>query len=178
MVDELKLMCVFAHPDDKTLGAGGILARYAAQGVETYLLTATRGERGWYDRKDDYPGKEALSKIREAELCAAAEALGLMDMRFSDYIDGDLDRADPNRAVEKIVHHLRRVRPQVVVTFDPSRAYGHPDHIAICQFTSTDLVVAAESAYPLPGAGMESGELPRFATQGLSSAVGTAGGAD
>jgi LmbE family N-acetylglucosaminyl deacetylase len=143
MVKALKLMCVFAHPDDETLGVGGILAKYAAQGVETYLLTATRGERGWYGKKEDYPGE------REGELCAAAEALGLKEVRFLDYIDGDLDQADSDEVVKKIVHHLRRVRPQVVVTFDPFGAYGHPDHIAICQFTSAALVAAADPKYPL-----------------------------
>ena len=46
MAEPLKLMCVLAHPDDETLGTGGTLAKYAAEGVETYLVTATRGERG------------------------------------------------------------------------------------------------------------------------------------
>lgn len=47
MTDPLRLLCVFAHPDDETFGAGGLLAHYRAQGVETYLICATRGERGW-----------------------------------------------------------------------------------------------------------------------------------
>ena len=48
MTDELKLMMVLAHPDDESLGNGGTLAKYAAEGVKTYLVTATRGERGWF----------------------------------------------------------------------------------------------------------------------------------
>ena len=66
MVNDLKLMCVLAHPDDESLGTGGILAKYAAEGVETYLVTATRGERGWFGNESDYPGLEALGKRREA----------------------------------------------------------------------------------------------------------------
>lgn len=67
MVNTLKLMCILAHPDDESLGNGGILAKYAAEGVETYLVTATRGERGWFGNESDYPGLEALGKRREAE---------------------------------------------------------------------------------------------------------------
>ena len=44
MTNQLKLMCVLAHPDDESLGTGGILAKYATEGVETYLVMATRGE--------------------------------------------------------------------------------------------------------------------------------------
>lgn len=145
--EPLKLMCVVAHPDDESLGLGGTLAKYAAEGVETYLVTATRGERGW-DRQDKaYPGLEELGEIREAELCAAAEVLGLQEVVLLDYIDGELDRADHKEAIGKIVSHLRRVRPHVVLTFDPMGAYGHPDHIAICQFTTAATIAAADSAY-------------------------------
>src|SRR6187401_166300 len=126
-------MCVLAHPDDESLGNGGTLARYAAEGVETYLATATRGERGWNGPPDAYPGPEALGRTREAELRAAAAELGLREVSFLDYIDGDLDQADPAEAVGRIGAVLRRVRPHVVITFGPDGAYGHPDHIAICQ---------------------------------------------
>ena len=51
MAKQLKLMAIFGHPDDESMGTGGILAKYAAEGVETYLLTATRGERGWFSRR-------------------------------------------------------------------------------------------------------------------------------
>ncbi|HCB49216.1 MAG TPA: hypothetical protein DEP47_06780 [Chloroflexi bacterium] len=60
----LKLMCVLAHPDDESLGLGGALAKYAAEGVETYLVTVTRGERGWNGKDEAYPGLVALGKIR------------------------------------------------------------------------------------------------------------------
>ncbi len=143
MTDQLKLMCVLAHPDDESLGNGGILAKYAAEGVETYLVTATRGERGWFGDERDYPGLEALGKIREAELLAAARVLGINRVHFLDYIDGDLDQAPPAEALAKIVGHIRRVQPDVVVTFGPDGSYGHPDHIAICQFTTAAIVEAA-----------------------------------
>src|SRR5690606_41167329 len=92
MADQLKLMCILAHPDDESLGTGGVLARYAAEGVETYLVTATRGERGWFGAAEDNPGLESLGKMRESELRAAADILGIREVIFLDYIDGKLNR--------------------------------------------------------------------------------------
>jgi len=142
----LKLMCVMAHPDDETLGTGGLLAKYAAEGVETYLLTATRGEAGWMGDPGEDPGPQALARIREVELAAAAQILGLREVAFLDYCDGELAEAPAGAAAQKIAAHLRRVRPQVVVTFDPFGNYGHPDHIAICQLTTAATLLAASSA--------------------------------
>jgi LmbE family N-acetylglucosaminyl deacetylase len=149
MIDNLKLMCVLAHPDDESLGMDGTLAKYAAEGVETYLVTATRGERGWFGDEQDYPGLEGLGRLREAELLAAASELGIREVRFLDYVDGDLDQADPAEAVAKIAGHLRRVKPHVVITFAPEGAYGHPDHVAISQFTTAAVVAAADSSFAL-----------------------------
>lgn len=133
---KLKLLCVFAHPDDESLGAGGTLAKYARESVETYLLSATRGERGRCGDNGESPGLQAVGRVREAELRAAAKELTVTDVGFLDYIDGDLDKADPAEAIGRIVRHIRRVQPDVVVTFGPDGGYGHPDHIAIAQFTT------------------------------------------
>jgi LmbE family N-acetylglucosaminyl deacetylase len=145
MAEELKLMAILAHPDDESLGNGGIFAKYAAEGVKTYLVTATRGERGWFGDEETNPGLESLGKIREKELLNAAEVLGIRYVDFLDYIDGDLDQALPAEAIAKIVGHLRRVRPDVVVTFGQYGSYGHPDHIAISQFTTAAIVEAANT---------------------------------
>ena len=151
MTGKLKLMCVVAHPDDESLGMGGTLAKYAAEGIETYLVTATRGERGRFGEGEVSPGLEVVGQMREAELLAAAQTLGIREVRFLGYIDGDLDQADPTEAMAKIVTHLRRVKPQVVITFGPEGAYGHPDHIAISQFTTAAVVCAADSNYTPQG---------------------------
>jgi len=140
-------MCVLAHPDDESLGVGGTLAKYAAEGFETYLVTATRGERGRFGDATERPSLETVGRTREAELRAAASVLGVSEVTFLDYIDGELDRADPKEAVGKIVHHLRRVQPAVVITFGPDGAYGHPDHIAVSQFTTAAVVCAADNDY-------------------------------
>lgn len=149
----LKLLAIFPHPDDETLGLGSTLARYSAEGVETYLICATRGERGWYESEGPDPGLEGLARIREAELRCAAENLGLKEVNFLDYIDGDVDLADAPEIIRKLVVHIRRIQPQVVVTFPPDGAYGHPDHIALSQFTSGALVCAADAAF-------EDGQVP------------------
>ena len=144
MTDTLKLMAVLAHPDDESLGNGGMLAKYAAEGIEIHLVVATRGERGWPGDESEYPGLETLGKMREVEVRAAAGVLGLHSVHFLDYLDGDLDIVPPAQVIAKIVGHLRRVKPDVVVTFGPYGGYGHPDHIAICQFTTAAIVEAAD----------------------------------
>jgi LmbE family N-acetylglucosaminyl deacetylase len=145
-------MAVLAHPDDESLGVGGTLAKYASEGVDVFLLTATRGDRGRFrgHRLDDsqHPGPLALANIREAELCAAASVLGVREVSILDYHDQDLDRSNPREVVATIVGHIRRVQPDVVVTFGPDGAYGHPDHIAISQFTTAAIVAAADAAFP------------------------------
>ena len=150
MTDSMKLLAVFPHPDDETLGLGSTLARYAAEGVETYLVCATRGERGWFDSEGPNPGLDGVANIRASELRCAAQHLGLREVSFLDYIDGDVDQADPSEIIQKIVGHMRRIQPQVVVTFAPDGNYGHPDHIALSQFTLSALVAAADQTYADP----------------------------
>ncbi|MEZ4423465.1 MAG: PIG-L family deacetylase [Gemmatimonadota bacterium] len=141
------LLALTAHPDDETLGMGGTLAHYASRGVETHVVCATRGEAGRYRDGTGHPGPEALGGIREAELRAAADVLGVRSVSFLGYADGRLDQADPGEATARIVTHLRRLRPQVVVTFDPFGAYGHPDHIAICRLATSAVVRCADPGY-------------------------------
>jgi LmbE family N-acetylglucosaminyl deacetylase len=148
-----RLLCVLAHPDDETLALGGVLARYAAEGVETHLVTATSGEQGWQGASDEHPGAPELARIREAELRAAAAVLGIQGLTLLRYPDGELAAADPAEAIARIAEAVRRIRPQVVVTFGPDGATGHPDHIAISQLTAAALLGAADPAYRTGGGG-------------------------
>ncbi len=143
----LKLLAILAHPDDEAMGMGGALAKYSAQGIETHLLCATRGERGWFGAPSSHPGFAQLGYIRERELQNAIQQLGMTSLNFLDYMDGDLDKANHHDAIQRIVTHVRKIRPQVVVTFPPDGNYGHPDHIAIGQFTNAALICAADSSY-------------------------------
>lgn len=144
MKTNLRLLAILAHPDDESLGFGGTLAKYAGEGVETFLITATRGERGRYGDAPVSPGLEIVGKTRTQEVLAAAKILNIKQVDFLDYIDGDLDKAPPSEAIEKIAKLIREIKPQVVLTFDPFGSYGHPDHIAISQF-SMAAVLAANS---------------------------------
>lgn len=146
----LKLLAVLAHPDDESMGMGGTLAKYSAEGLETHLVCASRGEAGWFGPDEQNPGPQRLGQIRAGELQNAVETLGMTSLAFLDYLDGHVDEADPARIIGKIAAHIRRIQPQVVVTFPPDGNYGHPDHIAIGQFTNAAILCAVDPAYKDP----------------------------
>lgn len=146
----MKLLVIFAHPDDESMGMGGTLAKYSAEGVETHLVCASRGEVGWSGPEERNPGPERLGQLREAELRNAVKELGMTSLSFLDYVDGQVDQADPVEAIAKIVSQIRRIQPQVVVTFPHDGNYGHPDHIAVGQFTNAAIVCAADASYNDP----------------------------
>jgi len=143
----LRLLAIFPHPDDETLGLGSTVARYSAEGVETYLICATHGERGWFESEGPDPGWQGVATIRAAELNCAAEQLGLHEVVFLNYIDGNVDQANPGEIIGKLAAQIRRIQPQVVVTFSPDGNYGHPDHIALSQFTAAALTRAADQGF-------------------------------
>lgn len=141
------LLAVFAHPDDESLLAGGTLARAAAEGWQTALLCATRGEWGPISDYElaDY---ENLGEVRERELRAACEVLGIGWLRFLDLADGSLaallGTEEETPALEKMVRAIRELRPRIVITFGPDGLYGHADHIAIGQLTTTACALAGD----------------------------------
>ena len=131
-----------AHPDDESFGVGGTLALYAQRGVEVHLICATRGEVG--DVEDELlQGYDDVAMLREDELRCAAGILGLKEVHFLDYRDsgmsGSVDNQHPKaltaapllEVAARVTSLIRKIRPQVVITFDPYGGYGHPDHIAI-----------------------------------------------
>ncbi len=147
MTQKFKLMAVLAHPDDESLGFGGTLAKYSAEDVETYLVTATRGEKGRFYTADRKADPAEVGRVREGELRAAAAVLGVREVCVLGYPDGAVDQVDAQTAIEAIVRQIRRVQPHVVVTFGPDGAYGHPDHIAISQYTTSAIVCASDASY-------------------------------
>ena len=107
------------------------------------LATATLGEAG---KCGDPPvcSREELPAVRERELRAAAQLLGLGEPTLLGYPDRQLAEAPPAEIRQKLVAVIRRHRPQVIVTFDPNGSNGHPDHIAISRFTSDAVAAAAD----------------------------------
>jgi LmbE family N-acetylglucosaminyl deacetylase len=105
------LLAVLAHPDDESLGFGGTLARYAAESVETYLVTATRGERGRFGALGKSGDPEEVGRVREAELREAAAMLGIRKVSILTYMDGAVDEIPAAIAIRAIASHIRRKVP-------------------------------------------------------------------
>jgi len=143
--NRLTLMTVHAHPDDEAVSTGGILHKYAGEGVRTILVTCTGGELGDGPGglKPDQSGHdpEAVKVTRRAELEISRQALGVSTLELLGYHDsgmadwdlagtsGAFAGADLEREVGKLSTLIRRYRPQVVVTYAEDGGYGHPDHI-------------------------------------------------
>src|SRR3954454_17213823 len=139
------LLGIFAHPDDEGTMSGAIL-KYGKEGVATGLVCATRGEVGEIS-DPALATPENLGKVREGELRAAVTVLGVKYLWFLDYRDsgmmgtpendhpGNFVQADKEEALGKIVKIIRDFKPTVMVTFDPTGGYGHPDHVTISQIS-------------------------------------------
>ena len=141
----------------------GALLQYSISGAGTGLVCATRGEVGEI-ADPTLATPENLGEVREGEMRAAAEVLGVHNLWFLDYRDsgmaGTPENQDPRslaqassaEVVGKLVGIIRQFRPQVMVTFDETGGYGHPDHIAIYRHTTSAFYAAADAAqYPEHG---------------------------
>jgi len=134
------LLLVMAHPDDESMGAGGLVLRHTRNGVVAHLICATYGEAGWMG-KPSGAREVDLPEIRAKELEEAADALALSGVELWDYPDGGVARSDQQQITERIWHHISKVRPRAVVGWGPDGGYGHPDHVAMG--ACTDAAVAA-----------------------------------
>jgi LmbE family N-acetylglucosaminyl deacetylase len=125
-----RLLGVFAHPDDETFCAGGTFARYAKDGAEIMVVSATRGQAGQI--RDARVGtRRTIAAVRENELRLACERLGVQHVQCWDHVDGALAEAEFVGLVGQVVRVVREFRPEVVVSFGPDGGYGHPDHITV-----------------------------------------------
>ncbi len=127
-----RVMGIFAHPDDPEFFAGGTFAKWAADGAHITFVIATSGDKG---SADPAMTQERLAEIREEEERAAAAVLGVKEVVFLRYKDGELY---PTLALRRDITRLIRLKkPDVVVTLDPTvywygtRGINHPDHRAI-----------------------------------------------
>jgi LmbE family N-acetylglucosaminyl deacetylase len=142
-----RLLGVFAHPDDETFCAGGTFARYAEQGAEIMVVSATRGQAGQI--RDGAVGtRRTIAAVREAELRLACERLGITTVRCLEHVDGTLADAAFPALVEEVAEVIGEFRPDVVITFGPDGGYGHPDHVTISAVTTAACQRAAD---PRPG---------------------------
>jgi N-acetyl-1-D-myo-inositol-2-amino-2-deoxy-alpha-D-glucopyranoside deacetylase len=144
-------MAVHAHPDDEAIGTGGVLARSAAQGIKTVLVTCTNGELGDApgSLKPDDPAHDpsVVVPLRLAELEQACKVLRVAHLELLGYRDSGMMgwpqneapdafwKAGVDEAARPLIALMERYRPDVVVTYDANGFYGHPDHIQAHRIT-------------------------------------------
>ena len=150
-------MVIVAHPGDEAFGFGGAIASAAASGAYVVVVCATRG---WFDARlsqaSPAPGGKNrdvkldavtwrnLDTVREDELRRSVSLLGVRVVRMLDYSEGDLDRADQDQLVARIVEPIRMHRPEVILTFGPDGITGDTDHMALSRAVSAAYRLAGE----------------------------------
>lgn len=152
------LLVVFAHPDDETFSAAGVMAAAVERGVPVTVINATRGEAGESSIAGlDDP--ERLGVVRERELHEAMRQIGVSDVRLLGYRDsgmaGSPSAEDPRAFIRapvetvaaSLVSDIRSVRPQVILTFGPEGLYGHPDHLHMHHVVLRAIEIAADPSY-------------------------------
>ena len=130
----IKALLIFAHPDDETIGCGGTIAKLASDGVEVFLITATKGEKSRF--KISIEENAELGSVRSIELKRAARTLGIKKSFQLDYPDGGLKDVDGTTLTDKIKEIILKIDPNIIITFEPGGLNGHPDHIAISRAAS------------------------------------------
>jgi len=141
------LLLVMAHPDDESMGAGGLVLRHTRNSVATHLVCATYGEAGWMGKP--LGAKQAdLPEIRAQELEEAAQALALSGVELWDYPDGGVASSDQKQITQRIWEQIGKVRPRVVVGWGADGGYGHPDHIAVGACTDAAVAAMTEGERP------------------------------
>jgi len=126
----MKVIFIFAHPDDETFSSGGTIAKLAQKGVTIKLITATKGEEGQLGNPP-IATKDNIAEIREKELKNAAKILGISKIYFLGFKDGSLPMISIKKLSRKVLEILTVEKPDIVVTFGKEGASRHPDHIRI-----------------------------------------------
>jgi LmbE family N-acetylglucosaminyl deacetylase len=157
-----KILIVTAHPDDETFGMGGTIAKYISQGVQVSVVCATKGEVGEADA-DLLAQYSSIAALREAEMRCAMQVLGIKDLHFLGYRDsgmpGSKDNDHPQAFIQaplektgrEVALWMRKLKPDIVLTFDPMGGYGHPDHIHAYRTVEKALHISADPAMDLEG---------------------------
>lgn len=139
------ILACFAHPDDEA-GLGPLIARYVAEGAQATLICTTNGDVGTVDEKH-LQGYSSIVELRLAELHCAAKVIGFTEVVTFGYRDSGMMGSEDNQhtdslwqapleeVTKKVIEVMRRVKPQVVITFNTYGTYGHPDHIKTNQAT-------------------------------------------
>lgn len=128
------VLSIWGHPDDEAYLAAGIMAMAVRDGHQVVCVTATKGDGGSQDPDRWAPAE--MAAIRERELRACLDVLGVEDHRWLGYLDGQCDSADAGEAIARIVTILEEVRPDTILTFGPDGFSDHPDHKVVSQWVT------------------------------------------
>lgn len=153
------LLAIFAHPDDESLACGGLLAECAERGARVVVVCATHGENrsGVRDL--------ALYQTRAEELKGAAAALGVDEVVLLEYWDGFLPWIDEVEFESRLAEEIKRVDPDVVVTFGDDGLYWHPDHIVVHERTTAAVAKLGDAAPALYYVTMPPGQMRKFVNE-------------
>lgn len=131
----MRILCVYAHPDDESFGQAHALAKYAREGAVIHGLFFTRGQQG-QPTLDPPPTTDEMGRLREVDLREAAGLIGFQGIEVLEYMDGALDEAPADELEGHVERAMRARRADVVLTFGPGGITGHPDHVAVHRATT------------------------------------------
>ncbi|MCC2628202.1 MAG: mshB [Thermomicrobiales bacterium] len=152
------MLTIFAHPDDETFSAAGVMAAGVERGLPVTVISATRGEAG-ESAIAGLDDPEQLGVVRERELREAMRQLGVSDVRLLGHRDSGMAgspsaehplafvRVPVETAASDLVAHIRSVRPHVMLTFGPEGLYGHPDHLHVHHVALRAIQLAADPSH-------------------------------
>lgn len=123
-------VCIFAHPDDEAFGPSGTIHKLTKK-YDVYLLCATRGEMGQGGRVG-----EKLGEKRSRELLKSAKILGVKKVYFLGFVDGTLSNDLYHKLAGSIEEHLKKLKPEIILTMNQTGGSGHIDHIVVSMVTS------------------------------------------
>jgi LmbE family N-acetylglucosaminyl deacetylase len=138
------VLAVWAHPDDESFVAGGLLAAASDAGSRIVCLTATRGERGTADPDRWHTAR--LARTRARELAAAQAVLGIDEQRWLPFEDGACHTVSPGRGMALVAQVIADVQPDTIVSFGPDGLTGHTDHQAVSRWASHAWAATGSSA--------------------------------
>ena len=153
----ITVLDVFAHPDDEGFSCGGTLAMLADLGASITMVCLTNGDVGEIS-DPSLATPQTLAQVRQGELRQAALVTGVTDVRFLGYRDSgmagtednnhpdSLYQAPPDQVVGRLVDIIREVRPNLVITHDPTGGYGHPDHVTTYAHVTQAFSLAGDGA--------------------------------
>ena len=134
------ILGVWGHPDDEAYLSAGLMAHAVEHGRRSVCVTATKGEAGFPD--DDPRSEDERARLRVAELSACLAILGVTEHHWLGYPDGGCAKIPDEEAAAGLAAIIEEVRPDTVLTFGPDGGTGHPDHIAMCRWTTRAVELA------------------------------------